>query len=83
VVKAAAAHLLEGPEVFVNLTGGTTLMGLAVERIAGEARRLGRPVRRFGLIDRRTREEQQADPFQTAEPYWLDSEGHNGGKDGR
>lgn len=73
VVREATCHVLEGPEVLVNLTGGTTLMGLAVERIAREAERLGRPVRRFGLIDRRTREQQLADPFVAAEPYWLDS----------
>lgn len=74
VVAAATPHLLEGPEVLVNLTGGTTLMGLTVERIASEAHRLGRPVRRFGLIDRRTSAEQREDPFRAAEPYWLDSE---------
>ncbi|MCC6222189.1 MAG: CRISPR-associated DxTHG motif protein [Thermoleophilia bacterium] len=81
VVSDATHHVLEGPEVLVNLTGGTTLMGLAVERIACEARRLGRPVRRFGLIDRRTREQQLADPFQAAEPYWLDPRGDEGTED--
>ena len=73
MVEVAAAHLLEGLEVLVNLTGGTTLMGLAVERIACQTRRLGRPVRRFGLIGRRPREQQLAHPFVAAEPYWLDA----------
>jgi hypothetical protein len=74
LVGQAAPHLLEGPAVLVNLTGGTTLMGLAVEEIARKAERLGRRVRRFGLIDRRPREEQLAEPFVAAEPYWLDDQ---------
>lgn len=78
VINDASDHLFEGPEVLVNITGGTTLMGLALERIASEARRLGRPVRRFGLIDRRARGQQEADPFQAAEPYWLDPESEEG-----
>jgi hypothetical protein len=78
VVSDARRHLLDGPEVLVNMTGGTTLMGLVVEQIALEAARLGRPVRRFGLIDRRPREEQLRKPYVAAEPYWLDSGGDAG-----
>jgi hypothetical protein len=81
VVSDARPHLLEGPEVLVNLTGGTTLMGLVVERIALEAAKLGRPVRRFGLIDRRLREEQLREPYVAAEPYWLDPGGDAGPED--
>jgi CRISPR-associated DxTHG motif protein len=81
VVSDARPHLLEGPEVLVNLTGGTTLMGLVVERIALEAEKLGRPVRRFGLIDRRPREEQLREPYVAAEPYWLDPGGDAGPED--
>jgi CRISPR-associated DxTHG motif protein len=83
VVADAAEHLFEGPEVLVNLTGGTTLMGLVVERIAREAARLGRAVRRFGLIDRRPREEQLGDPYVAAEPCWLDPRGDDGTGDDR
>ncbi len=74
LVESARPHLLQGSPVLVNLTGGTTLLGLVVERLASEAERLGRPVRRFGLIDRRPHDQQRADPFVVAEPYWLDEQ---------
>ncbi|MDE0446269.1 MAG: CRISPR-associated DxTHG motif protein [Spirochaetaceae bacterium] len=73
LAHAARRHLLGAEEVLVNVTGGTTLMGLAAERIAGEARALACPVRRFGLIDRRPPSEQDADPYRTGEPFWLDA----------
>ena len=59
-------------EVLVNVTGGTTLMGLAAEEMASQARSLACPVRRFGLIDRRPPREQENDPYQAGEPFWLD-----------
>ncbi len=61
-------------EVFVNVTGGTTLMGLLAEGLANEARRLACPVRRFGLIDRRPPAQQAADPWQEGEAFWIDRE---------
>ena len=73
VAKAARAHFIGAAEVLVNVTGGTTLMGLAAEELAAEARSLACPVRRFGLIDRRPAERQDTDPYQTGEPFWLDS----------
>ncbi len=72
LVEQAKRHLIGADEVFVNITGGTTLMGLAAEAIASEARRFARPARRFGLIDRRTSHQQQADPYRAGEPFWLD-----------
>lgn len=71
--QAAQRLLIDADQVFVNVTGGTTLMGLAAEALAGAARRLARPVRRFGLIDRRPPPEQDAQPYRQGEPYWLDS----------
>lgn len=65
------ALLLEASEVVVNLTGGTTWMGLLVDRLASEASRLCRPVRRLGLIDPRSPEEQRRDPFQRGQTIWL------------
>lgn len=65
--------LLATDSVFVNVTGGTTLMGLTAEALAGAARDLARPVRRFGLIDRRPSDQQDADPYQVGEPFWLDA----------
>ncbi len=72
LVKDARKHLIGADEVVVNVTGGTTLMGLAAEAIASEARRFARPTRRFGLIDRRPTDQQDADPYQAGEPFWLD-----------
>lgn len=73
MVKAARARFVGAGEVFVNVTGGTTLMGLVAEAFAVAARRLACPVRRFGLIDRRPPAQQDADPYRAGEPFWLDS----------
>jgi hypothetical protein len=72
IEQAARKHLIEAGQVLVNLTGGTTLMGLAVAAIAESAKRFARPVRRFGLIDPRPPAEQQADPYRASEAFWLD-----------
>ena len=76
LAEAAVGHLV-GASVRVNVTGGTTLMGLAAEQIAGKARQLACPVRRFGLIDRRSPSEQDEDPYQPGIPFWLDNEESN------
>ncbi len=82
IAKAARKHLVGAAEVFVNVTGGTTLMGLGAERLAAEARSLACPVRRFGLIDRRPTQRQDADPYQAGEPFWLDTfEDRDGDRD--
>jgi hypothetical protein len=82
LARAARAHLLQAEEVWVNLTGGTTLMGLVVEAVAEEAGRLARTVRRFGLVDRRPAAEQEAEPFRQGEALWFDAEGAaHGGAD--
>ncbi len=72
LAKAARRHFVGAGEVVVNVTGGTTLMGLVAEAVAGTARGLACPVRRFGLIDRRTAAEQEKDPWRAGEPFWLD-----------
>jgi hypothetical protein len=76
--QQAKGHLITSEDVLVNLTGGTTLMGLAVMRIAEIARHFARPVRRFGLIDPRPPAEQQADPYRASEAFWLDEEDGDG-----
>ena len=48
-------------------------MGLVAEALAAAARKLACPVRRFGLIDRRPPEQQDTDPYQAGETFWLDS----------
>ncbi len=73
VAKAARKHLVGAAEVVVNVTGGTTLMGLGAEKLAAEAHSLACPVRRFGLIDRRSTQQQDTDPYQAGEPFWLDN----------
>ena len=81
LVKEARRCFVGAGDVLVNVTGGTTLMGLSAEALAVAARKLACPVRRFGLIDRRPPDQQKADPYQAGEPFWLDSveEGDSGG----
>lgn len=71
-----AVQHIDADVVFVNITGGTTLMGVLAERIASEARRGHRTVYRFALVDRRPQSEQEADPFRLGEAYWLDESPH-------
>ena len=73
LAREERGHFIGAAEVLVNVTGGTTLMGLAAEELAATARSLACPVRRFGLIDRRTPERQTTEPYRIGEPFWLDS----------
>ena len=73
LTKTARGLLIGAEEVFVNVTGGTTLMGLAADAMASAARDLACPaMRRFGLVDRRPPAEQDAQPYRIGEPFWLD-----------
>lgn len=74
IVSEARGELAVADQVCVNVTGGTTLMGIVVDDLAQEARRFARPVRRFALIDRRTPEEQKQNPFVLGDLLWLDQE---------
>lgn len=64
--------LLGADEVIANMTGGTTMMGVAVQALVESAGRLDRHWRRFVLLDRRPPEEQRAKPWDTCEVHWLD-----------
>ncbi len=78
LTDAARPHLIGADEVLVNVTGGTTLMGLAAEKVAKAARDLACPsVRRFGLIDRRPPEQQKTDPYRVGALFWLDRAGEH------
>lgn len=71
--KASRARLVGAEQVLINVTGGTTLMGLAAEKLGNAAHKLACPmVRRFGLVDKRPPAEQDAEPFVVGEPFWLD-----------
>ena len=48
-------------------------MGLIVQRLAEEAQKLDRPVRRFALIDRRPPAQQDNEPFVQGDCHWLDT----------
>lgn len=78
LIKASRQYLSSADKVSVNITGGTTLMGVVAEDLAQEARKLARPVRRFALIDRRSQVEQKDSPFVEGDILWLDSEERNG-----
>jgi hypothetical protein len=62
---------LGADEVRVNLTGGTTMMGIAVQRIYEQARKDQRPCRRFVLTDKRPPEEQRRQPWVEADIFWI------------
>lgn len=72
VGKALDRLFAMAAEVIVNVTGGTTVMQYAVERLAARARRLGAAVRRGALIDRRSPAEQRANPYVLGDIVWLD-----------
>ena len=76
-IDATAEHacrdLLNADEVLANMTGGTTLMGLIIQRLVEQAQKLDRTVRRFALIDRRPSVEQDSDPFVQSDCHWLDN----------
>lgn len=78
LLQQAKQHLGQDSEVYVNITGGTTLMGVLADRIAGKARHLGQPAYQFALVDRRSPGEQETDPYQQGEVCWLDKEPRKG-----
>lgn len=72
LVKSAENELLRADEVVVNLTGGTTLMGVVAQALFEAARRFERSARRFLLIDARPSEEQRREPWVVSGIHWLD-----------
>ena len=72
ITQQARHYLLNADEVVANMTGGTTLMGIVVQRLVEEAQKLDRPMRRFVLIDRRPPDEQASNPFVQGDFCWLD-----------
>lgn len=63
LLEKATRYVLKAEATHVNLTGGTSLMGLLSEEIANVARRYQRLAARFILIDERPYPQQLAHPF--------------------
>lgn len=63
LLEKATEYILATGETHVNLTGGTSLMGLLAEEIANRAREFQRLASRFVLIDERPYEEQLDKPY--------------------
>jgi len=73
LIDCASLWLFESDEIHVNLTGGTTLMGvLAGELVKRASREYQRPTREFVLIDKRPPAQQQDDPWQLGDIHYLD-----------
>lgn len=72
IAERAHPYLLSASEVIANMTGGSTLMGLILQRLVEDAQKLDRPVKRFALIDRRSSTEQDSNPFVQGDSHWLD-----------
>lgn len=69
---AGLRFVAEAGALVVNLAGGTTLLGVAVEGLARIGRELGVATRRFAVADRRPPREQQERPWVEGELHWLD-----------
>ncbi len=73
LVKQAKEYILAAAEVHVNLTGGTTLMGLLAEEIANMAKQHQCLTSRFVLIDKRPPQEQHDTPYEVGEKITIES----------
>ena len=69
LVEMARRSILRSRETHVNLTGGTTLMGLLAEEIAAKAKEYQRLGSRFVLIDQRPPNVQTENPFEVGEKF--------------
>lgn len=74
VQKSSFKIFFGADEVLVNLTGGTTLLGIFAQQLSEQAKMFQRPVKRFVLIDPRPPDAQRNDPYQCAEIHWLDKD---------
>ncbi|MBD3408475.1 MAG: CRISPR-associated DxTHG motif protein [Candidatus Lokiarchaeota archaeon] len=63
IVNSCLEDLLLSDQVICNITGGTTLMGETVRTIYEHCRRFDISSQLFALIDRRSRKEQEKNPF--------------------
>jgi hypothetical protein len=74
LLDKARCWLFEADALEVNLTGGTSLMGVLAGRLLEHgARTYRRTARRFVMVDRRSTEEQKNDPWVEGEITYLDT----------
>lgn len=71
LVENVVPQLLKAEKIVVNMTGGTTAMQFAVQQIYDRAKELDREVSRVALVDRRSPEEQQANPYLLGEIIYI------------
>ena len=67
IVRRAKPLLADAGEVFVNLTGGPTCLGVMAQAVCEAAAGLGKSPTRFALVDRRPPQEQRDEPFVAGE----------------
>ncbi|MEM3342379.1 MAG: TIGR02221 family CRISPR-associated protein [Thermoplasmata archaeon] len=64
-------EMLPADEVYCNMTGGTTAMQFVVTQLYLEAEKLGRTVKTVAFVDRRSMEDQKANPYVLGEMIEL------------
>ncbi|MBE3584332.1 MAG: TIGR02221 family CRISPR-associated protein [Limnochordaceae bacterium] len=75
IAPELANTLVKGSQVIVNLTGGTTVMQQLAQKVAEAAwNKLGLKTRTVAVVDRRSREEQEKNPYVEGELVWLDND---------
>ncbi len=67
MLQQAGQYILAARETHVNITGGTTLMGVLVNEIARKAHDYQRLATRFALIDQRSSQDQRDHPYVVGE----------------
>jgi CRISPR-associated Csx2 family protein len=72
LVGRATSDIAAADRISLNITGGTSLMGIAMRRIESKARKFHRPLETFALVDRRSPDEQDDNPWQVGERLDLD-----------
>lgn len=82
LLKESRETCLDADKVLVNLTGGTAMMGIVMQRLYEQARKDQRPGQRFVLTDKRPPEDQKSNPWVEAEIFWLDKTTDQGDDDG-
>ena len=73
LLEKATEYVLKAEETHVNLTGGTSLMGLLSEEIAAKAKKFQRVGSRFMLIDERPYNEQLENPYVEGQKIVVES----------